>query len=646
MVGLLIVGLPSGTLYAGDNTHIPGIHAMGNGGMCVYGRQSDVLQVFGAPYSSPSFMEMKLVPLSHGAWRCSSSRVPQTATWHHRLTDPEDSVVEMTDFVTAPGVNALVRSFSAARQVEYRLNIGLEARYAPQDTALHVERIAKGESVEVQIAAGVPFYSRYVAPCGYRYRIVATGSARLVVDSVRRLRVTVERGKAALYVVDCGERGGMGALQRVMESPVDALRRQSEEQWLRYSEAVRLENGAMNGAQRDMLSRAADDVAVLIRSQQDVSGGVLAGIVYHMGYVRDQYGVSRALLAMGHHREARRILDFYFNIWGRYGYIKNAQALGYQGIFHCHENDCSEITGYLVVQAIDYLRATGDSAYIEKILPMLNWAVEAQRGELIDGMMPFNGDETYIAGGLIPRQVMYHGSAEATLLFIEGTERLLHFVEARSLWPQQQVVAVRRDVKKCSSRYRHNFYVGGAFYLNQPSREKKAHYPEERAGVCLYPGHLDHFPVTYHAKGCLYYCADCMKRDTAGIALPPVERYSIPSSFLFPIYIDAKLLSDKEKQALLDRVIDRYRSTGRISSDDRILGYDYGMFLFGLVRYDNPLATTIYRQMMALRDGAGAWVEYYVDGRPNGCGCRPWESGINIEAAIRYAMSPLSSSAE
>ena len=41
--------------------------------------------------------------------------------------------------------------------------------------------------------------------------------------------------------------------------------------------------------------------------------------------------------------------------------------------------------------------------------------------------------------------------------------------------------------------------------------------------------------------------------------------------------------------------------------------------------------------MMSLRDGAGAWVEYYVDGRPSGCGCRPWESGINIEAAIRYA---------
>lgn len=50
---------------------------------------------------------------------------------------------------------------------------------------------------------------------------------------------------------------------------------------------------------------------MLIKSQQGREGGVLAGIVYHMGYVRDQYGVSRALLALGHSEEARGILEFY-----------------------------------------------------------------------------------------------------------------------------------------------------------------------------------------------------------------------------------------------------------------------------------------------------------------------------------------------
>ena len=80
-----------------------------------------------------------------------------------------------------------------------------------------------------------------------------------------------------------------------------------------------------------------------------------------MGYVRDQYGVSRALLALGEWERARMILDFYWRVWQRSGLIHNAQAIGYPGIFHRHENDETEITGYLVVQAFDYYRKTRDS---------------------------------------------------------------------------------------------------------------------------------------------------------------------------------------------------------------------------------------------------------------------------------------------
>jgi len=51
---------------------------------------------------------------------------------------------------------------------------------------------------------------------------------------------------------------------------------------------------------------------------------------------------------------------------------------------------------------------------------------------------------------------------------------------------------------------------------------------------------------------------------------------------------------------------------------------------------NHELKDEIYQKMMNLRDETGAWVEYYDNGVPMGCKCRPWESGINIEAAIRY----------
>ena len=70
-----------------------------------------------------------------------------------------------------------------------------------------------------------------------------------------------------------------------------------------------------------------------------------------------------------------------------------------------------------------------------------------------------------------------------------------------------------------------------------------------------------------------------MRKDNSRVELPPVERFSIPSAYLFPIYINAQLLSDSEKRALLDEVVALYRKTGKISSQDRILGYDFGMYM-------------------------------------------------------------------
>ena len=430
-------------------------------------------------------------------------------------------------------------------------------------------------------------------------------------------------------------------IKMTLNTPLNNQLKRCKKVWEDYStDQAQFKSTHLTGDRLQEFTEAVDDIGVLIRSQQGVQGGVLAGIMYHMAYVRDQYGVFRGLLAMGHTAEARKILEFYFGIWQEFGYIKNAQAIGYPGKFHRHENDESEITGYLVIQAFDYYRKTGDAAFLQRILPMLEWATRAQQRNLIDGMMPFNGDETYIAGGVVPRKVMYHGSAEATLLFIEGSNRLLDFVKEHKLWNEEQTSSLQHDVAECTLHFRDNFFQEGRLWINNPAREKKVIYPETRPGVCLYPGHFGYCTETYHFKGSLYFCEACMKRDTADIELPTEERFNIPSANLFPIYIDAQLLTDAEKQDLLKQVVDRYMSTGRISTQDRILGYDYGMFLYALTRYGHPLAGEVYDKMMALRDSAGAWVEYYVDGIPSGCACRPWESGINIEAAITYATSP------
>ena len=622
------------------NSDVPGIHAIGNGRLCVYGQQADILQAFGPPYSAPGMFTMRL----EGDWNISSVREPRTAVWHHEIAGGTGTAVRLTDFVT-DGQCAFVRRFRAAAPVRFSVEIRMEDRYAPYEKEITVrpEVPQKGISsaVRIDLAPGIPFYSSYVSPEGYRYRLVTTGCVSLspVEGCPRKFILSVSPGEGALYLVAGASEQALEAdVRKVTACSPGALQKRSVRAWKKYSDRMTaFSAGRLSGAGRDEFLRAVDDVGVLIKSQQADCGAVLAGIVYHMGYVRDQYGVSRALLALGHCEEARKILEFYYGIWQDNGFIKNAQAIGWPGIFHRHENDETEITGYLLVQAFDYYARTGDEAFVERILPMLEWAADAQRRHIIDGMLPFNGDETYIAGGVVPRKVMYHGSAEATLLFIEGGTRLLDFVRERSLWDAARTEALDRAVTACREAYRDNFFRDGKLFINNPDREKKVEYPATRPGVCLHPDHFDYFTETYHFKGCLYFCKDCMAKDNSAVELPSVERFNIPSACLFPLYIHSTLFTPDEKRALLEQVVELYRATGRISELDRILGYDYGMFLYALAEQDHELSDEVYRKMMDLRDGAGAWVEYYVDGHPSGCGCRPWESGIDIEAAIRYA---------
>ncbi|MGN1215097.1 MAG: hypothetical protein ACI4TJ_02510, partial [Candidatus Cryptobacteroides sp.] len=636
----------SGTLSASEGyrtygmSELQNIYSMGNGKLCAYGREGNIYQIFGSPYSGPSMLGL-LYEGETGKMEVVSRRTPETAIWEHRLlgSDGKTAAV-LQDFVSYSG-NAFVRRIKSDRELNFDCGALFEERYSIHAGSMTFEPAnleGYSSAWKVSIAPGVPFYSRYKSPGGYSYYIATGGNARIEAfdEDSKMLRIKSGEGESFIYVI-ASDKDGEGSIPNlddnagtIARTSWRKLRRECRKEWKEYSKPQRkLDFKALDRKERKELEEAVDNVGTILKCQQGEEGGVLAGIVYHMVYVRDHYGVSRAMLALGHAEEARKVLEFYFDIFSEYGYIRNAQAAGWKGIFHPHENDETEITGYLIVQAFDYYEKTGDAAFIEKIMPMLCWAAEAQQRNIIKGMLPFNGDETYIAGGVVPRSVMYHGSAEATLLFIEGCNKLLDFVGERSLWPEEKVNSLRHDVQECILLYRSNFFVDGKFYLNNPEREEGIEYPETRPGVCLYPGYLEHYLETYHYKGPLYFCKDCMERDMSGIEIPKPERYSIPSAFLFPFYIDARLFTEDEKESLLQEVIDLYKATGKISSQDRILGYDYGMFLYALAKAGNPLADEVYRKMMDLRDKTGAWVESYADGVASGCPCRPWESGIN-----------------
>ncbi|MDR1517459.1 MAG: hypothetical protein LBS52_05095, partial [Dysgonamonadaceae bacterium] len=328
------------------NAKSDAVHCLGNGQMLVYERQSDILQLIGNPYSTPSTFSLQLP----GGYEVVSEREKGGAIWTHRISKDGVAVAEITDFVVS-GMPCFVRKINAFQAFHYRSVLltedvtDIRAEYA----------IGLQSALLMKTPRGTPFYNDYPLINNLYNRFLTIGSLSLHGD-----KLLVERGEGVLYVTgglypDCSE-----TATAVLNAPYNDLLQQTRLYWADFT-ARRRDFGSLipqNAPQRDKLLQTIDDVSVMLKCQQANEGAVIAGYNYHLGYVRDQYGVSRGLLALGYADEARQILDFYYRIWCKEGKIQNAQGVG-NFAFHVHENDNVEITGYLLVQAFDYLQSTG-----------------------------------------------------------------------------------------------------------------------------------------------------------------------------------------------------------------------------------------------------------------------------------------------
>lgn len=643
LTGFMLISTIHFSVFANDSnpSNPKDIHVIGDGNLCVFGRESNIFQFFGPPYSSPSMLQLHLL----GDDNVTSVREKGAAIWHHEINRDGQSVVQMTDFISTE-TGSFVREISAAKVVTYDLMVTLDPFYLNFNKMLScVQDVGIGmvtganQSFTIQLQKDVPFYGRYaMAPKAYTYRIFVTGCAKLIPQdgSNKNLRLITEPGRGTLVVVSGLTPEAVDINTRKWEeSSTSELAELTRKRWLPLSS--KLDKFYVNQSPEGF-SEAVDNIAVLLKSMQSSQGVIMAGYSWHWGYVRDQYGASRGLMAMGLYQEARQTLNFFYDTWKKYGFIKNAQPMGFSDVFLFCENQEVEMTGYLVLQAFDYYKKTNDDQFIRYILPLLEWATQVQVKNIVDGMLPFSGDETHIAGGLLPRKVICNGSAESTLYFIEGSNRLLDFVAKNKLWDDKKMKELHASVKICSDGFRKNFFVNGIFYANNPERENNLVYPPTRPSVCTHPDHpVEYFPENYHYKGPLYFCANCMKKDNSAVQLPKQEKFTdVLSATLCPIYMDSQLFTRAEKRQMLDAVIAWYRKNGSINHNGLMLGHDYGMFLGALVAFDDPLQDEIYIRMMNLRDRTGSWAEYFKDDKPLATVCHPWSAGVNIEAAIRY----------
>lgn len=450
----------------------PALHFIGNGKIGAYLDRGNITQLFGPPYSSGSVLTMT----AEGEFPYPSFRRPGTGIWESRLFDAQGEAADVVDLAggTLP---CYVRRIKAHRPVRLVLE---KAAAVPRDfNAVCDWSNELPDAVFLgcwQLDEGIPLYNQVPFPEKQYYMFLVTGAAT-VERREGKLIVTAGPGISDFFIA-----GGITlqqadeAIKTAAESGFSGLESEETARWQTFFSAHSPKTVIPSDSPRyEELCGAIESIMVAICSQQSQEGGILAGHPYHLAYVRDQYGGARGLLRMGCVAEARGILEHYRHIFAHNGRICNAQAMGVEGVIHFHENDNVEITGYLVRAAFDLFEKEKDETFLCSLLPMLLWAVKAQIGELKDGMLPFNGDETYVAGGILPRKVLNDGSSEATMLFIDGTERFLDFF-GDQLEPAcaQEIRSALEDTKaKFSSR----FLPNGRLITNNPQRKQGLAFP-------------------------------------------------------------------------------------------------------------------------------------------------------------------------
>jgi len=603
------------------------VHAIGNGSVCTYFCGVNIIDTFGPNYSVPTMCTMEL-QAGENDFYFEGKREKGRAIWTHQLFEKELLLGTIVDFVP-PNSSILVRKFDLEKPVSFIIN---RRRSLPFQRVSKIITESEMPCYASEVKEGTLLYSTNGIDRGYvintNYFMALAGSLGTKIEEEgESLIFTVSKG-FAVFAFDENLMSAISSTIEMTYEKMDALLKETQAYWDTFT-AKRQKNVPLKNAEIEI---AVDDVAVMIKAQQSKSGGILAGYNYHLSYVRDNYGTMRGLLAMGCLDEARALATYYRGVFQRNGKIKNAQGMDVD-CFHIHENDAVEITGYMVLMMTDFFECSKDAAFLNSVLPLMKWCILEQHSWLKKGMLPFNGDETYIAGGIIPRSVLNDGSMEAVLLYHTACTRLL---ELKTLFENDDALfnICIADKREIEATFADNFIIDGKIACNNPDYVKYAGYPKYRRGVMQ----CNHgFGFSFRNKLNQYVCLDCMNKE-AELPLTISKIYYLNSVALMPRFIHSSLINESLLAAETERLVKGYKEKGSMptgSEVNAIVGYDLGLFINALSNAYLSEMKLLLEKMLSLRDATGVWVEYYINDMPFNTMCRPWESGINIMAAVK-----------
>lgn len=614
-----------------------GYTAIGNGNICAYLRRGEMASIFGPPYSSPSALTLEYE--GEAVVRSPASVVENTGIHITEIETEDKKEAFSTDFACFDGTPCIVKRVQCAGTFHMRLAICPDI-WGAKVTENTARFDGASYAVLIHIPAGNDIYNKGMypmrTPLFYQVLLYGCASARVADGG---LPITFGRGLSHLVIIGgASYRDCVLNTEHILAEGVGSLLEKAREGWCGFFRQLDVEGRFDKDAyRRGDVVKAIKRALVNIMAQTSSDGGVLAGPNYHLGYIRDQYGVFRAYLALGMYDYARRIIDFYHDNFTAYGYLTNAMGLGVRGLFHRAENDEVEITSYVVLHAFDYLHATGDHSYMAKLFPMLLWCLREQLPYLSDGMLPFNCDETYF--GFLPRTAAGNGASEGTALFVKVCELMLDYIKSHPSVCQDEglVASINEKFSGARERFRENFFQNGLQIANQPGR--KALQKRFVVGVCsccrAYFGEVELTDTG------VYACLECRMAGKYKNVFPCDTVYRLQSPALMPYYIGSGLVSRDDLAAAVENAVTEIKRSGDVPTlpgSVRKIGYDYGLLLYASHMLGGKDDRLLIDLILSVRDECSMWSEYYDLSSPAGTCCRPWESGINISALL-YALA-------
>lgn len=554
------------------------IHCLGNGRVCVYGSEADIIQAFGPDYSAPE------------SFSCKAGREFKTEKISHRQYVHTSGECVITDFL-------------------------------PDDTPVFY-RVIKGEAelcfeIKNAVIQPTPYENTYLAityegaPV-YIYDYDNNGKPKAYTCRKKRYTGIKYTGNCVfektsdtsfkLYCKDCAL---IFAFSYTPDTVFGLLQKPVPEYTLPQREIT------VNDYYAEVCG-GYDAVA----SQQSYNGSVLAGYNYHLCYIRDNYGVLRFLLSCGAYSRAELLLKYYISVYERCGEIHNAQGMT-DFSFHIHENDKVEITGYIVLMFAAYCEKTGDAELLSKASPLIEYCLRCQSEAMVGDVLPFNGDETYVAGGFLPRSALNNGSAEATALYHQSILKTFPIIKYLKIAPSL-IERIRSDAAVIEKNYLNNFVKDGVLYANKPGI---GYAPEYRHGVRAC-GHG--FGLCFRNENGDYVCPDCINKKTPrfyGDAYG--KRFFTEAAVLCPAFTGTSLIPKQ----IINKTAEK--TAADLPTRRRNVGYEYGLLL-----YANGYNEQTADKMLSLRDKFGVWSEYYEDGTQCGTLCRTWETSVNLAALL------------